>query len=331
MANLNISLNQSKILSEKLIYCSVCLEQIPFGKTMDLSCHHRYCTECLSREWEYNIMNGYFSADRLKCPNDKCNRPISYYELKSLLKPEVFKRYEDNSIKNFQTQKDSPEIAIICPNKKCQQKFMVSKKLSYFKCEECKMKYCLDCFGDWSLHEGKKCNEFKENGISKEEKEFMEEIKRKKWMPCPECKTVVEKIEFCNFIRCSSPKCEKKTCFCYLCGQKLTQTEHFDHFVDKNPYGNVCNNMINKEKNNSEKSTSSGKCPKCGENDPEICEFIGNFNNRICFCKSKTCQSQYICLRCREYLNAKMLNKHLDQKDFDCINLSSIEKICIIF
>lgn len=325
---MNFSLSKSKILnaSEKLVFCPVCLDEIPFSKTLELSCKHRFCLECLSREWEYNIMNGYFSPERLKCPNEKCFVPITYYELRSTLKDEVFKKYENFSFQNFQTQIDSPEKTIICPNQNCQKKFFVNKSLSYFCCFNCKNKYCLDCLGDWKLHQGISCEDFKNKNLSKEEKEFREQIKKKKWMSCPECKTVVEKIEYCNFIRCASPICQKKTCFCYLCGKKLTQEEHFDHFKDKNPYGNVCINM-NDIGDIKKTAISQGKCPKCNESS---CEFLANFNNKICICRSTVCNGKTVCLKCRNYLNDKLLNKHLDQKDFDCTNLNSAGS-CIIF
>jgi len=316
-------------MNEKMVYCSVCLDEIPFSKSIELSCHHRFCLECVTREWEYNIMNGYFSPERLKCPNDGCKVAITYYELKSLLKPEVFKRYEDFSIKNFQTNKENPEVAVICPNKNCQIKSMVSRNYSWFECKYCKFKYCVECLGNWTEHDGKKCKEFKETGMSAEEKAFREEIKKKKWMPCPECKTIVEKIEFCNFIRCSSPVCQQKTCFCYLCGKKLTQAEHFDHFVDKNPYGNQCLGF--EDQKTGGKECRLGKCPMCGTNDSDLCEFQENFNNKVLICKSETCKGKYVCLRCRRYLDQKLMNKHLDQPDFDCLGEIGIFDKCPIF
>lgn len=324
MNNQNFNLSKSRILfEEKILICSVCLDEIPFSKSLELCCKHRFCLECLSREWEYNIMNGYFSPERLKCPNETCKVPISYYELKNILKPEVFKKYEENSIKNFQTQKGNPEIVVICPNKTCQIKYMVNRNLSYFQCTKCNLKYCLDCLGEWSKHEGFKCHEFKNKYISEEERQFRDEIKMKKWMECPECKLVVEKIEFCNFIKCTSPLCETKTCFCYLCGKKLTQKEHYDHFIDKNPYANSCLGKTGKNNLKDHKENTNGRCPKCGTIENEVCEFQSNFNNKICFCKSETCKNQYICLRCREYLNDKLFNKHLDQADFDCTQSKS--------
>ena len=332
--NPNLTLSKSIIkLHEKMIYCSVCLDEIPFSKSIMLSCAHRFCLECVTREWEYNIMNGYFSTERLKCPHDGCKVPITYYELKTLLKPEVFKRYEDNSIKNFQTSRENPEVAVICPNSTCQTKSMVPRNYSWFQCKYCNLKFCVDCLGDWSKHDGKTCKEFKENNLSADEKAFREEIKKKKWMPCPECKNVVEKIEFCNFIRCSSPQCQQKTCFCYLCGMKLTQAEHFDHYIDKNPYGNQCNGIGGQK---GEKSIGLGKCPKCGTNDSNLVEFQSNFNNKIVFCKSDFCkdqkgQGQHVCLKCRNYLDEKLMNLHLDKPDFDCEKINLFEKKCVIF
>ena len=62
--NPNLTLSKSIIkLHEKMIYCSVCLDEIPFSKSIMLSCAHRFCLECVTREWEYNIMNGYFSTE----------------------------------------------------------------------------------------------------------------------------------------------------------------------------------------------------------------------------------------------------------------------------
>lgn len=322
----NFSLGKSKILDEKMVFCSVCLDELPFSKTLELSCKHRFCLECLSREWEYNIMNGWYSPERLKCPNEKCTVPITYYELKSTLKDEVFKKYENYCLKNFQTSKDSPETAIICPNRKCQAKSVVNKNLSYFCCTYCKEKYCVDCLGDWNLHTGIKCQEFKEKNMTAEEIEFRKHIKDKKWMSCPECKTIIEKIEYCNFIRCTSSICQKKTCFCYLCGERLTTDQHFDHYKDKNPYGNVCHNTLAKDAGGKIVGKSNLKCPKC--HDPDSCEIVENFNNSILICKSLVCSGSYICLKCRRYLDEKLFNKHLDQKDFDC----TLEKDkCTIF
>jgi len=49
---------------------------------------------------------------------------------------------------------------------------------------------------------------------------------------------MIEKTKNCNFIRCENQICEKKTVFCYLCGEQLKETKLNEHFIQNSPYNN---------------------------------------------------------------------------------------------
>ena len=39
---------------------------------------------------------------------------------------------------------------------------------------------------------------------------------------------------------CESKKCKGEKNFCYVCEAALTEEDHFDHFLDKNPMQQRC-------------------------------------------------------------------------------------------
>lgn len=124
---------------------------------------------------------------------------------------------------------------------------MIWKDASYFTCAKCKNQYCASCFGDWEDHKELTCEQFKLKKLEKRDKNeiaFEKLIEKEKWKKCPKCGSIVEKTEFCNYIRCKSNICQKNTCFCYLCGDILTEETHYTHFDQNNPYLNKCINTI---------------------------------------------------------------------------------------
>lgn len=47
---------------------------------------------------------------------------------------------------------------------------------------------------------------------------------------CPNCSTMIEKIDGCNKMTCSYCK----VCFCWLCGVHITTKNAYDHFLTVN-------------------------------------------------------------------------------------------------
>ncbi len=101
-------------------------------------------------------------------------------------------------------------------------------------------------------------------------------ISDKHWKKCPECGSIIEKTDYCNFIICSSILCRKKTYFCYICGSKLTQKTINSHFLDGNPY----NNCIFLKKIDSENKIFSNEMTYKTDPKDSCCKFMCScFNN----------------------------------------------------
>lgn len=342
----------SKLKNEKLndldkkFFCNICLSEVPFSETLELSCLHRYCLECLTIQWTNLITIGHISEKNLKCPLESCSQPISYYELKSNLNEKLFQKYEDFSLK-FIISNNEKEKVVTCPNPKCEKKiYYIYSEADYFTCKECKNKYCAKCYGIYPDHEEMTCENFKNLKLTPEEKAFRNEIRNKGLMDCPFCGSYVEKTAACNSIRCKSAKCQGKKVFCYLCGTGLNEElDHFNHFERNNPYNMMCNGLKQNKKLLEEKikrglldedeeidevENLKKKCPKCGENNPKIFEYIDNFlnNTGLGNCSSNVCKGKKYCLKCYGEIKEEKLIEHF--KLPDCTKKNSIDN-CLIF
>ena len=167
-------------------------------------------------------------------------------------------------------------------------------------------------------------------------------MEKEKWMKCPKCHIVVEKIEFCNFIRCPSNICQKKTSFCYLCGEILAEEDHYDHYKNKNPYENQCMNSNKKKKLNNINHNIEGKakakakkpltkaCPGCRTRDPEKCEILWE---KFTQCSNNDCKykGKIVCLACKKKIFKPTDGEMIFDHGEDCkIKLPPACK-CLIF
>ncbi|EAR83989.2 Ibr domain protein (macronuclear) [Tetrahymena thermophila SB210] len=287
------------------IYCAVHMENVPLDQTLKLPCQHIFCKECLIAQYENCIKEGQISQQHLKCPQEDCNTPIPYFMIKNLLSPQVFEMYERLSFASYETSITSNEIGITCPQKDCNARFSIWKGAFYTKCPLCNYEFCTEC--KYAKHSGISCEQYKEQNIqSKEDLAFFQMMKINKWKQCPVCKSVVVKEKWCNFLRCSSSICQKKTCFCYLCCDVLNEEDHYIHYIDKNPYKDNCVTMQLKKEienipdtNPKEELVKNIECPGCQTKDRSLCEVISNFNYQICYCQSYKCK-QFFCLNCNK-------------------------------
>lgn len=294
---------QQNMESSKQIECGICLSTTTIQKIITLSCNHRFCKECLVEDWTDKIKRNLTSHFKLICPQDKCKRPINYYELQANLPFATYESYLKKTHDSYKTETNSSEIFVICPNIKCKAEYFICRQASFFFCKQCERKSCADCLGDMIDHEGIKCEEFQEKISSPEEYAFRKTFIGKQ---CPVCKLNTEKISGCNFMTCPSKICQEKKFFCYLCGIELQKNQSSSHFNGK-PYGNICMTSIKKQEN---KKMNEKACPSCGTKDPDICEVNINFP-QICLCKK--CKGKTFCLKCQKEISAndEMIMNHL--------------------
>ena len=232
--------------------CAICQDPFDLSKQqVQLECLHIFCSDCLQTYIKEKIKSHQISRDSLLCPNEQCKKPLNFYRIKAILTTSDFEQYEQLLIKDILLLQD--ERFFICPN--CNLRMIIPKKedISFLKCEQCKKCWCTneDCMGDWDEHKGIVCEEFKKGNFKgKQEQEVFEDlVKEKGWMPCPKCGSMVEKMKNCNYIRCESTKCQKKTLFCYICGELLKESDVTEHYKNENAFSGCKKKKMQKEEN----------------------------------------------------------------------------------
>jgi len=347
ISNLSISYDPYKLKLD----CGICLEKVKIDECLTLNCDHKFCLKCLLSEWTFKINNGQVDKTLLKCPTEGCKKEIDYHILKGNLDKITFEKYEKFLLSHTLLEAsnkgtEKKEKTVICPNPKCGQTSYIWEEADTFKCPQCNQKYCAkeDCKGDWKLHQGKSCQQFKalKKNKSTAQEIMIADVKyiEKNYKKCPVCGIPIEKTKNCNYVRCESAKCQKKTLFCFLCGQFLNEKEIKFHYMNENPFlgcKNLNNQVPNEFSENNDRQTLkamtcfNGKmvpqnqnknfpkilfnCPKCNNKITESFSPIKNERAEILgsffLCKSPKCNPTFFCGICNLNINSEEnIEKH---------------------
>ena len=229
-----------KIMHKKMIHCQICFEDKPGTQCMKFQdCHHIYCKQCMASYFEIKISEGF---PVLRCPKSSCLTIALSEQVKILVSSEMFQKYE---LKLMEIRSD----VMNCPLPHCRTLTSVDEKLSLGQCVNCQHAFCTVCKMTYHGIEPCKINKYQKliveySKAKTQDKRVMEKKYGKKFLSemlnmslsseymnkntksCPNCQTIIEKIDGCNKMTC--PKCE--THFCYLCGSKLNQQDPYRHF-----------------------------------------------------------------------------------------------------
>ena len=221
-------------------FCNIHLDKIESSELILLDCDHSFCKSCF-----FSYITGKLSSKDTDfvCPCESCFKKITYYQVKGAIKKSKFDEiYENLLIESFRS--DESEKVVTCLN--CKIVYKVWNEAGQFTCNQCGKKYCAQCYGNWKEHAKLTCEQLIDFKRTDEDRLLESYIREKKFMKCPECGITVEKTKYCNIIYCSSQLCEKKTVFCYLCGEKLTPKHAAAHFIDNNTYSYQCVKTIDR-------------------------------------------------------------------------------------
>ena len=170
----------------------------------------------------------------------------------------VFEKF-DQLLYNFglysnEKPEKNNEKAIICPS--CSSEYFILKETQYFTCHKCQIPYCSNdkCLGEWKKHQGKTCEAFVKEKKKRERTLTPSFLNSNNLKQCPVCGSIIEKFGNCNLVRCCSVRCQKKTLFCFVCLEVLSEKNSLQHFSQNSSFGKCVNakNDENKGKNNME-------------------------------------------------------------------------------
>lgn len=325
--------------------CPICYTPILKEELIRLECSHSFNKKCLFTYWKTSLLAGSLDLKSLKCPMEKCLKPMNLLYLKQYLTAEEYLKIEEQCNKNSEViNKD--EKAVFCI--KCELRFNTWKEAEWFTCYKCKIQYCSQCFAEYEKHKKLTCKQYaKLRDLNEEDQLFEKVMIEKGYKKCPVCFAFIERESGCNFVKCPSLKCNKKTCFCFLCEEIINASEHYTHYIES-PWEGPCINQIEEgikkkkinEENENEKENDDNDtdqededskdienavlCPKCNIFDEKICRFESNFPDKwkFCNCKSKVCNGTIYCLQCKNAVTDKNYDNHIK---------GVCDKQCIIF
>ncbi|XP_015433630.1 PREDICTED: E3 ubiquitin-protein ligase RNF14-like [Dufourea novaeangliae] len=210
-----LDISQCQIVFEQNYYtCIICFE-LHSGKTCIKleNCGHIYCGQCMQTFITLKLNEN--AINDMICPVLNCNCVITYNEIKSLCS--VIKYTDDT--------------------------FAICYKCDYTFCSYCYKGYHGATPCDMTSHSMKQLinkyessNKFQRQFLAKKygrkqiqivvEKHLTEEYLKRNAKPCPNCNTMIEKMDGCNKLTCI----HCKAYICWLCGVLITTRNAYDHF-----------------------------------------------------------------------------------------------------
>ncbi|KZC11500.1 E3 ubiquitin-protein ligase RNF14 [Dufourea novaeangliae] len=244
---MNYHNQQCQIVFEQNYYtCIICFE-LHSGKTCIKleNCGHIYCGQCMQTFITLKLNEN--AINDMICPVLNCNCVITYNEIKSLCSG-LFSKYEDSLL---HITLRSMKNVIYCPRILCQCPVIKYTDDTFAICYKCDYTFCSYCYKgyhgatpcDMTSHSMKQLinkyessNKFQRQFLAKKygrkqiqivvEKHLTEEYLKRNAKPCPNCNTMIEKMDGCNKLTCI----HCKAYICWLCGVLITTRNAYDHF-----------------------------------------------------------------------------------------------------
>lgn len=181
--------------------CHFCWEQIHKAESIELSCDHKTCTDCLV----HCFRSG--TADLHSFPPRCCEVQLFPHKYINLLTSDTVKRYIELS------RQQDLRRNVTCATPSCGRYSIPYLQIQdqWALCENCVQLTCSQCGNNQEEHmrtasEATKC--------PVKDDELHAYAKEMGWKQCPSCRHMVSRSEGCNHMTCS---CEQE--FCYKCGK----------------------------------------------------------------------------------------------------------------
>ncbi|XP_052795649.1 E3 ubiquitin-protein ligase RNF14-like [Mya arenaria] len=238
--------------------CNVCFSEKGGAHCiMFYDCDHVYCNDCMRDYFSVQIQDGNVKA--LECPNDKCESQAHPTQVKKLVHPDLFLRYDQLLL---QTSLDTMSDVTFCPRPVCQAPVLMDRETTLASCSACHLVFCTLCR---LVYHGISPCKLKADGLLKLREEYLsadkatkkllekrygkvtiqqalEESFTNEWLnehskQCPSCGAHIQKIDGCNKMTCM--KC--RAYFCWLCNDSLSRSNPYLHYSTA---GSKCLNRL---------------------------------------------------------------------------------------
>lgn len=209
--------------------CEICVQIVPVNrqfKSMEMiGCLHPYCTDCVAKYIQEKVIE--YNMSEIKCANPDCNVILDASLCQSALPNGVFEKW-CRVLCESAVLLDSSKGGIAygrsyCPSRDCSELILnecvrasastSSNNITASNCPNCKNLFCFHCMVPWT--ENHRCRRHETViDIDSNDVLFMEMVKRRGLVRCPNCFRFVEHKGGCALIKC---RCQTR--FCYNCGR----------------------------------------------------------------------------------------------------------------
>jgi len=205
------------------IFCDICLSSITVEnteETINLSCGHFYCRECIKEYIKNSIVkiNTKNLNTACKCPKPVCGAAIVKKDIENILEDDEKNMEKFHKCMKIIDMINNLKNLIVCPIPDCDsfaKRELIEK--NFVICEK-GHKFCVKC----SKFHDSKCL-----GLSPNDTLMEKFIKNNSdYKKCPKCSTLLYKFPDCdtNIVKCGYELCDYD--YCWLCGRFPEKTHY---------------------------------------------------------------------------------------------------------
>lgn len=103
-------------------------------------CLHIFCKDCITGYLKVRINDG--AVQNINCPEEKCTSEVSPGQIKELVSPELFLKYDSTLLS---ATLDTMLDIVYCPRRQCQYPVSKEPNEKMARCPECQYTFCIYC------------------------------------------------------------------------------------------------------------------------------------------------------------------------------------------
>lgn len=190
---------------------------------------HKFCSKCFLKQAKASTdeIPLAYGGIGVKCMAITCDGAITfarYGQFLKLLDSKIYDALDKRITLASVSIADLPDLERCIKCDYVAQIDSPTERTPLFKCQKCSTEHCRICKADWTIHEGRTCEQMTREDGSTKCHELNEKMSGAIIRECNQCKINFVKTGGCNLMKC--PVCDSTQC--YLC--KAPQVSINNHF-----------------------------------------------------------------------------------------------------